>query len=271
MAGAIRGRVEGDKYRLSHGITLEPLLLYWYGHGLLWYVTLLVWLCSNNPEKLFPSFPRFLSEASVPRLVDPLNSPCSVAVVVQSCSHSAIVVFIMPRLRHRMRSRRGTPQLAPSSPSSSSLSLSSEFIVGHYSHTRSGRGRFLLPNHYPEPHPPDSLSSPSFGSAIFTLNFSLNRPRISTHISVIFYEEAQDVREYSSHQEGPASISAPNPFSVQAPEVPTHNALDMVMAPAAPGPFETDAAPSPYETDAAPTRDLPDFDWCKILEEPPDV
>lgn len=63
----------------------------------------------------------------------------------------------------------------------------------------------------------------------------------------------------------------PNPFSMQALEAPTHNALDMVMVPAALGPSGTDVAPSPSEPDATLARDLLDFGWCRIVEEPPDV
>lgn len=173
----------------------------------------------------------------------------------------------MPRLHHRMRSHRGTPRRAPSNPSSTSPSLPSELTAGHYPRTRSGRGRFHLPSHYP----PDSTSSPSFSSTIFTFNCTLNRPRITTHISVFFHEEAQAVGESSSQQEGHASVSAQNPFSLQVPEIPIHNALDVVMETAAPGSSKTAAPRARDETEAARARELPEFGWCRIVEEPPDV
>lgn len=248
MAGAIRGRTEGDKSRLSHGIALEPLLFFWPGYGLydagssgLKGVTKLGF-CFGSPAELTPSVPLVLSKASGPCLDDRLNCLCFASVVARSCSHSAVATFDMPRLHHRMRCRRGTPRRAPSSPSSISTSLSSDFITGHYPHTRSGRGRLHLPNHYPEPRPLDSTSSPTFGPAIFTFNCSLNHPRITAHVSVFFHEEAQEVGDSSSHQEGPGSVSAPNLRSVQAQEVPAHNAIDVVMKQVAPGPSENEVA-----------------------------
>ena len=247
MAGAIRGKTEGDKFRLSHGIGMKPLLLCRSGYGLygvgsskLKGATKLE-IGSGNSEELPPSIPWFLSRASGPRLDDYLIRPCSVIVVAQPVFHSATVVFAMPHLHHRMRCRRGTPWHAPSILSSNSPSLSSEFIAGHYPRTRSGRGHLHLPSHYPEPRSPDSTSSPSFGSVIFTFDCSLNHPSITVHNSVFFHEEAQ-VGESSSHQEGPCSVSAPNPFSLKAPEVQVHNALDVVMVLTDPGPSETEAA-----------------------------
>ena len=67
--------------------------------------------------------------------------------------------------------------------------------------------------------------------------------------------------ESSSHQEVPGSVSEPNLFSLQASEVQAHNALDVVIVLTDPGPSETEAACA---------RDLPDFGWCRIVEEPPD-
>lgn len=67
--------------------------------------------------------------------------------------------------------------------------------------------------------------------------------------------------ESSSHQEVPGFVSAPDPFSLQAPKVQAHNALEVVMVLTDPGPSETEAARA---------RDLPDFGWCRIVEEPPD-
>lgn len=176
MMGAIRGRMEYDKYRFNHGNVLEFLVLWWFGYSLSWFVALWVWFCSGNPEKPPPSLPQCLLEASCPRSDALLISPSSMAVGERSCFNRVAVVFEMPCLRHRMRSHRGTPRHAPSS----------ELTAGHYPCTRSGRGRFHLPSHYP----PDSSSSPSFGFVIFSFNCTRNRPRITTHISVIFHEEA---------------------------------------------------------------------------------
>ena len=67
--------------------------------------------------------------------------------------------------------------------------------------------------------------------------------------------------ESSSHQEGPGSISAPNPFSLQATEIHAHNTLDVEMA-------STDLGPS--DPEAARASDMSDSGWCRIVEEPPD-
>ena len=67
--------------------------------------------------------------------------------------------------------------------------------------------------------------------------------------------------ESSSHQEVPGSVSAPNLFSLQVSEVQAHNALDVVMVLTDPGPSEIEAACA---------RDLPNFGWYKIVEDPPD-
>ena len=67
----------------------------------------------------------------------------------------------MPRMRQRMRCRRGgtrgQPLHAPSSPSTKSSSHSSDYYVGHYPNTRSGRGQVLGSGHRmgsPAPHFP---------------------------------------------------------------------------------------------------------------------
>lgn len=134
MAGAIRGRAESIKYRLSCGVILKPLVLSYSGKGLLWYATLLcsvALLCSGNP-----STPRLFLEASSLSLDAHLNSPSTEEVVEQSCVHIVVAIFVMPHLRHRMRSCRGTPRRAPSCPSSNSPSVSSDLSTGHYPHTQ---------------------------------------------------------------------------------------------------------------------------------------
>ena len=107
----------------------------------------------------------------------------------------------MPRLRQRMRCRkgstRGQPLRAPSSPSTDSSSgQSSDNYTGRYPNTRSGRGRIVGSGqrmHSPAPHFP-TASSPSKATtrnAQFLFNCSLNRPRIIASVTVVFHEEAQ--------------------------------------------------------------------------------
>lgn len=88
---------------------------------------------------------------------------------------------------------------------------------------------------------------------------------------MFFHEEGQEVGESSSHQEGPTFGSVQIPFSLLVLDVPTHNALDMVMEMAAPGPSETDVAHASDDTNVARANALTDFGWCRIVEEPPDV
>ena len=92
----------------------------------------------------------------------------------------------MPRLRHRMRSCRGgtrgrPPSVSPSH-SSNAPSRSSGLIAGNYPRTRSGRGHFI---------PSTSVPPPTTGSARFTFDSALNRPKNYVLFSVIFQEEVQ--------------------------------------------------------------------------------
>lgn len=105
MVGSIQGRMEYDKYRFSYGNVLEFLVLCWSGYSMLWSVALWIWFCLGNPGKLPSSLPRCLLEASCPRLNALLISLSSVAVGERSCFNSVATAFVMPRPRHRMRSR----------------------------------------------------------------------------------------------------------------------------------------------------------------------
>ena len=89
----------------------------------------------------------------------------------------------MPRLRQRMRFRkgstRGQPLRTPSSPSTESSSQSNDYHAGRYLDTRSGRGRVLGSSHCmgsPAPHFPTASPSPTTCTALFSFNCSLNRP-----------------------------------------------------------------------------------------------
>ena len=106
----------------------------------------------------------------------------------------------MPRVRHRMCCRRGStrgqPRRAPSSPSTeSNSSQSSDYYLCRYPNTRSGRGRLVGSGHRmdsPAPRfPTTSSPSPMTCTAQFSFNYSLNRPRITDLVTVVFREEAQ--------------------------------------------------------------------------------
>lgn len=272
-----------DNLRLSHELAVEPLssihshyyLTFGLSYGFCLYgVGSVISAASRSLKgeatlKLYsglfaelpPLIPWFFSWVSGLRFDVFLICSSPVIVAAQPRFYPIASVSPMPRWRHRMRSRRGHPRRAPSSPSSDSPSLSSDFSVGHYPHTRSGRGRLLASSHYPVP-------SPSSGSVLFTFNCSLNRPRITAHILVVFHEEAQE-GESSSHPEGPGSVTVSTSnlqmwigsTSLQCPDAQARNAQAVVMVPVVPGPSESEAALA---------RDLPDTGWCRIVEEPPD-
>ncbi len=73
----------------------------------------------------------------------------------------------------------------------------------------------------------------------------------------------------SSHPEGSGSVSVLastiqlgiGSASLQAPDAQARNAQDVVMAPVDPGPSDLEVAHA---------RDLLDFGWCRIVEEPLD-
>ena len=93
----------------------------------------------------------------------------------------------MPHLHQRMHCRRGStrgqPLCAPSSPSTESSSQSIDYHAGRYPDTRSGRGQVLGSGHRmgsPAPHFPTASPSPTTRTALFSFNFSLKCPQITT-------------------------------------------------------------------------------------------
>ena len=157
----------------------------------------------------------------------------------------------MPHLRQRMCCRRGStrgqPLRTPSSPSTESSSHSSDYYAGCCPNTRSGRGRVLGSGHCmgsPAPHFPTASPSPTTRTALFSFNFSLNRPRITTSITVVFCEEAQMEEQCT------------RPVGLSLEKTGQHSGLqegsggtNVETAPGDPGPSEG---------------------WCQIVEEPPE-
>ena len=157
----------------------------------------------------------------------------------------------MPRVRHRMRCRRGStrrqPRRAPSSPSIESTSgQSSDYYLGRYPNTRSGRGRLVASGHRmdsPAPgFPTASSPSPTMHTVQFSFNFSLNRPRITASVTVVFREEAQ-TEEECTRPAGLSSEKASQHSGVQEGSF----GMNVEVAPSDPGPFEG---------------------WCRIVEDP---
>lgn len=119
----------------------------------------------------------------------------------------------MPRMRHRMRSRRGgsrgslnRPHHSPVSDSTSSLA---EQTTGCYPNTRSGRGHsqsyslHSMPPASPPSEFPSIFASPPKGTpfnpqqhlqnAQFTFCSSLNKPIIFATLSIFFHEMEQPI------------------------------------------------------------------------------
>ena len=93
-------------------------------------------------------------------------------------------------------------------------------------------------------------------TALFSFNFSLNRPRITASITVVFREEVQveeqctcpaglssEKAQLSSLQEGSGGVN------VQEPQAQVRRARDVEIAPGDLGPSEG---------------------WCRIVDEPPE-
>ena len=181
----------------------------------------------------------------------------------------------MPRLCHRMRSRkggtRGRPSSAQSSPSSVSPSLSSGFLAGHYPRTHSGRGRLLdsrLSSGSPARRPPAFSPPPTTGSVRFTFNNALLRPRITAIFTVVFHEEAKwgEANDHSADLDVDCA---------QTSNIPTRAGGTMMQASAdqdcsIPEVEMAPADPSPSISEDALARDLLASVWCRIVEEPTD-
>lgn len=125
-----------------------------------------------------------------------------VRVVVPHSWTSAVAILHMPHLRQKMGCRRGQPRHAPTSSSSNPPSFSSELPVGHRPFTRSRIGRFCATS---SRHGP----APTSGSAIFTFDSILNRPRINAYFTVVFHEDSQ-TKDTGTHPGGSGAILAPS-------------------------------------------------------------
>jgi len=96
-----------------------------------------------------------------------------------------------------------------------------------------------------------------YGSVIFTFNSSLNRPRITTHISVAFHEVEQ-TEDSGPHLRGSGAVSVPSSTLQlgignaprQALDAQVRSAQDVVMALINPGPSDQNVSQA---------RDLHDF------------
>ena len=158
----------------------------------------------------------------------------------------------MPRVRQRMRCRRGSTRgqllRAPSSPSTElSFGQSSDY-AGRYPNTRSGRGRVVGSGHRMDSHAPHfptaSSPSPTMRTAQFSFNFSLNNPRITASVNVVFREEAQTEEECT------------RPMGLSSEKAGQHSGLQ--------------EGSRGMNVEVAPSDPRPSEGWCRIVEEPPE-
>lgn len=107
---------------------------------------------------------------------------------------------------------------------------------------------------------------PTSGSAIFTFDSALNRPRITTYFTVVFQEESQ-VEDFRTQAGSSGAI--PNPSSSfqlateNSPQQETNEqmgrAQEVMMVDL-----------GPVAQHVTQTEELPDMGWCRIIEEPLD-
>ena len=93
----------------------------------------------------------------------------------------------------------------------------------------------------PAPHFPTASPSPTMRTALFSFNFSLNRLRITTTITVVFREEAQ-MEEQCTRPAGMSSEKAGQHSGLQEGS----GGMTVEVAPNDPGPSEG---------------------WCQIVKE----
>ena len=124
---------------------------------------------------------------------------------------------------------------------------SSDYYLGRYPNTRSGRGRLVASGHRmdsPAPgFPTASSPSPTTRTAQFSFNFSLNRLRITALVTVVFREEAQMEEECTR----PAGLSSEKVDQHSGLQEGSHG-MHVEVAPSDSGPSE--------------------LGWCRIVEEP---
>lgn len=102
--------------------------------------------------------------------------------------HTPGVPANMVRPRQRMLSRRGSARSGSSRPPV-------DASQPHCRHChRISEANPLQTGQFLDSSAPDSdpASTPAFGSAIFNFSSSLNKPRISAHVSVLFLEDSPD-------------------------------------------------------------------------------
>lgn len=146
---------------------------------------------------------------------------------------------------------RGQPRSAPTESSSTELSGKRRPL------TRNRRGRSRATISRPEP-------VPTTGSAIFTFDSTLNRPRITAYFTVVFHEESQakDIRTQSGNSRAIPALYSSLQLNVQnapwqAANEQTGRAQEAMMV-----------DPNSAAQNATQVEDWLDMGWCRIIEKP---
>jgi len=176
--------------------------------------------------------------------------------------HTPGVSANMVKPRQRFLSHRGSARGGSSRPPVEA----SQPHCCHFHCHRNSEANPLQTSQFLDSSTPDSdpAPTPAFGSAIFNFSSSLNKPRISAHISVLFLEDSPDggnVQFSKGKQPGGSSedvmekpANAPKNASnlPQAQEVSTSKGDNVNM-------------------DSFPTaEEIEKYGWCRVVEEEPD-
>jgi len=108
---------------------------------------------------------------------------------------------------------------------------------------------------------PDSASLPAFSSAIFNFSSSLNSPRISAHISVLFIEASQEDNDSLDNRRKMHAASPEKEASNPAadPENVSKSLLDQEARTSKTEDIHMDTAPTAAEEE--------EYGWCRLVEE----
>lgn len=163
----------------------------------------------------------------------------------------------MVRPQQRMLSRRGTSR---GGTSRSPVGDSSTHCC-HCHGIRSTGANPLQSSQFMDAGALDSTSLPAFGSAIFNFSSSLNCPRISAHVSVLFIEASQEDNDCLGNR-GKRHAASPEKEALNPgadPENVSKSLMDQEAKTSKTEDIHMDTAPTAAEEE--------DYGWCRVVEE----
>lgn len=169
---------------------------------------------------------------------------------------------IMVWPRQRMLSRHGSSRGGSSHPSEAE-------DTSHHFHCHclcpyAAGASSLRPSQFLQASSPGSSTSPSFDSAVFTFNTTLNRPIINAHVSVLFIEEAQEEGKSSAQRE-----DSPPAETRRAMETPSADPMKDSEGPSSQK-VEAGKEPIMAAAEEVPEQEMEEYGWCRIVEEVPE-